>query len=175
MPSAREIAGHLGVTARHVARMVGRGMPTTSLEAAAEWRKKHLQQGARNKGDGAEESDFDEPQTIAEQTRRLRKAQADLAELEAAARSAELAPVADMRDAWSESIVMCASQMDSIAGRCAARLAVMTDVAEIRDYLLKETRAIREAMSLRLQDWARSIGSGEAADASSESDTGPVG
>lgn len=139
------LAKALGISREMVHRLVNLGMPCTTVKAAREWRKANLQQPAA------------EDDTIAGQTKRLRAAQADLAELEAAEQRGELSPTDEMQNAWSEAFVQLRTQTEAIAGRCAAQLSVMTDPAEIRAYLLNEIRASLASSAARLEDWARGV------------------
>jgi len=110
-----------------------------------------------------------------DQTTRLRAAQADLAEIEAAERRAELAPVEDMQIAWNEAFVILRSETEAIAGRCAAQLSAMSDQAEIRPLLLNEIRRALTSAADRIEAWARSIASGAASTSAADPNTGPVG
>lgn len=96
------------------------------------------------------------PTTEAE-TRRLRAAQADLVELEAAERRGELAPVEDMQVAANETMVIVRTTMEAIASRCAAELAGMTQAGLIRHYLLGEIRQGLSAAAHRVEEWAASV------------------
>lgn len=111
---------------------------------------------------------------VASETQRLRVAQARMVELDLARKSGLVAPIEDMQIAANEAMVILA-QIDSLAGRCAAQLAGMTDPAEIRRFLLNEIRQARAAAAARLEDWARMAAGRAAAEAASGSDAGPVG
>lgn len=117
----------------------------------------------------------DEDSSLDSETRRLRAAQADLAELDLSERRGELAPVEDYLIASQEAMVIVASQMDGLPGRVASQLAGITDAAEIRQLLLDETRRIRAAAAARLESWADMVASGESIEAAATEDAGPVG
>jgi phage terminase Nu1 subunit (DNA packaging protein) len=94
-------------------------------------------------------------ETVEAETKRLRAAQADLAELEAAEKRGELAPVEDVRIAFSETMVILRMQMEAVASRCAAPLVGRTSAAEIRAYLLGEIRRALTAAAARLEKWSK--------------------
>jgi len=99
--------------------------------------------------------------TAEAETKRLRAAQADLAELEAAEKRGELVRAEDVQIAINETMLLLRLQMEAIASRCAAALAGMTDAAQIRHYLLGEIRQVLRAGAARLQEWAQSVMRGE--------------
>lgn len=132
------LAKGLGISPRMVHKLRNRGMPVHSLEAAQEWRRVNLEPKR-------EAPKVASPMT--QETTRLKSAQAELAELEAAERRGDLMPVADAQQVASEAIVIVTTQLDGLPGRTAGQLAGMTDPAAIRKFLLDETRRIRAAMA----------------------------
>src|SRR5687768_3645400 len=83
--------------------------------------------------------------TTGAETKRLRAAQADLAELEAAERRGDLMPYDDVKRWASEATVIFTSQLEGLPGRMANTLAGMDDAAQIRQALHDEVRRIRSA------------------------------
>jgi phage terminase Nu1 subunit (DNA packaging protein) len=100
--------------------------------------------------------------TVEAETRRLRGAQADLCELEAAEKRGDLVPVEDVQIAISESNVILRGQMEAVASRCCGSLAAMRDAAQIRHYLLGEIRRALSAAAARLEEWTAAVAKGEA-------------
>jgi hypothetical protein len=67
-PTQKDIATHLGIKQPQVSRLVGRGMPTDSLEAAAAWHKAHVRLRARpelRKAQAAEKRAAADPYQVA--------------------------------------------------------------------------------------------------------------
>lgn len=158
-----ERADALGISPRQLRRAEERGCPK-DLDGARAWR-------ARN----VPSKDAPENAGIVDETARLRAAQAELAELDAAERRGELAPVDDYQIAANEAMVIMASQLDGLSGRFATQLASMTDPAEIRQLLKDETDRIRDASAARLESWARLVAGGGAPSSGAEAKPGQVG
>lgn len=135
----KALAKALRVSRQMVHKLQLRGMPVDSVEAAQEWRRVNLEP---KRTPGA---------VVTSEVARLKSAQAEVAELDAAARRGKVIALEDVRRAFSEAMVIIASQLDGLGGRCAAQLAGMTDAAEIRRFLLNETRRIRAAAADRLK------------------------
>lgn len=88
-------------------------------------------------------------------------AQRKKAELEHEVLSGKQVSYDDFVASASEAMAIISAYDDSLAGRLASDLSVMTDPALIRQKLLEEIRNNRREASLRLQDWARVVASGE--------------
>jgi hypothetical protein len=157
-PTITALAVELGISRTMVYKAAARGMPVDSIDAARDWRRRHVELKGQEPGD------------LTEETRRLRSAQADVVELEAAEKRGELAPVDDFQIALNEIAVMVSSRLEALPGRCANDLVILTDAALIRAYLQKEVRAIRDALAARLEAWARDIVRGKPVPPASESD-----
>lgn len=156
-----ERAKALGISPRQLRRDEDKGCPK-DLEGARAWRARHVPSKEDNGG-------------IVDETARLRAAQAELAELDAAERRGELAPVDDYQVAVNEAMVILRSQIDGLSGRYATQLAGMSDPAEIRQLLKDETDRILGAAAARLEDWARLVAGGGATAAATEADAGSMG
>src|SRR5512143_4238743 len=170
-----DFARELGISYQTRRVQERRGMPTDSLAKARAWREANLQKGRggrRIKGGGttppltppaapaAEDAGVTKEMTVVSATARLRLAQAEVAELEAAAKRGELRPLADYQRATTEAMVILATQLDGVPGRLASQLSTMDDAGEIRQVLMDEARRIRSAIADRLRDWALLAGSG---------------
>lgn len=154
-----KFAKALKVTEQRISQLRRQGMPLTSVREAKAWVSANV---LRRTG------------AVANETQRLRAAQAGLVELEMAHKAGRLAPIEDMQIAANEAMVLIA-QIDSVAGRCAQQLAGMSDAAEIRQFLLHEIRQARAAAAARLEDWARMVAGRAASQAAARANTGPVG
>lgn len=109
------------------------------------------------------------------ETARLKRAQAERAELENQLRRSEVIPSDDVKVALSEILVTLVGMLDGLGSRLAAKLASETDPAQIRRLILDETRRIREHASGRLAGMVPAgLGLGPAA-ATAKQNTGPVG
>lgn len=102
--------------------------------------------------DGAETGD------IATERKRLVRAQANHEELKVSQLTGRLTPIEEVRAAFSEAMVIVATQLDGLAGRMAGDLAGITNPAEIRKRLLDETRRIRSAASGKLTTFIQGTG-----------------
>lgn len=107
----------------------------------------------------------------------LRKARsdADMAALKAAQMANQVLALEEVEQTVERVMVMCASQLDGLGGRVAARLAAESDVAVIRQVLFDECRRIRAAMAAELQASADTEAGGEGDPAAADEDAGPVG
>lgn len=155
-----KLAKALKVTEQRVSQLRKQGMPITSVKEAMAWVGANVQ---RRTG------------AVANETQRLRAAQANRIELELAHRSGRLAPIEDMQIAANEAMVILRSQVDAVASRCAAQLAGMSDPAEIRQFLLHENRQALAAAAARLEDWARMVAGSAASQAAAVAHPGSVG
>lgn len=78
---------------------------------------------------------------------RLAKEQADRVALDNAKKRGELIYAWQVADVLNTMAATLSAQLDSLPGRVAGELAGMTDAADIRALLLRETRAIRSSMA----------------------------
>lgn len=82
---------------------------------------------------------------------RLKKHQADKAEVEAQKAKGEVLIVDDVKDSLNDIAVSFGSQLDALGGRLSNELAAITDPAEIRKVLFEESRRIRSATADALE------------------------
>ena len=82
---------------------------------------------------------------------RLKRHQADKAEVEAQKAKGEVLIVEDVKDALNDIAVSFGSQLDALGGRLSNELAALTDPAEIRQVLFEESRRIRAATADALE------------------------
>jgi phage terminase Nu1 subunit (DNA packaging protein) len=82
---------------------------------------------------------------------RLKKFQADKAEIEAQKARREVILVEDAKDTLNDVAVVYGSQIDALGGRLANELAAIDEPAEIRQRLFAEGRRIREATADALE------------------------
>lgn len=149
--SAEALAHLLGLTARQVQRLAKDGVISRTahgrydLPAAVQAWGAYVAHGKASAELGAER-------------RRLTAAQAYRVEIENKRLDGLLLDADDVGAALNEAMTIVATGMDSLGGRVAAELAVMTDTAAIRQLLLKETRRIRTSAADKLQHLAESHG-----------------
>lgn len=89
---------------------------------------------------------------VGAETKRLRAAQAQIAELEAAERRRELVVMEDVRQVVMAAGVVFAQQLDALPGRMANEMAACSDPAIAHAKLRDECRRIRQATA---QEFAR--------------------
>ena len=82
---------------------------------------------------------------------RLKKHQADKAEIEALKAKNEVLLIEDVKDTLNDVAVVYGSQLDALGGRLANELAAIEEPAEIRQKLFAEGRRIREATANALE------------------------
>lgn len=109
------------------------------------------------------------------ETARLKRAQAERAEMENAERARSLLPAEDVRLFLSEAAVILVGMLDGAASRMAAALAAESDPGRVRQIIQDEHRAIRETTAARLEALGARCGAGEHPPAAAASDAGPVG
>ena len=158
------LAAALKMSRVQVWRLRARGMPVDSADAAREWRRINV---PPKHGEGK----------VINEVTRLRRAQADLAELDAAQKMGSLASVEDYAQATMEAMTIIGSRLTGLPGRVAGTLAGMTDPAAIRRYLTDELNAIRTSAADALTSWASSsvAARGEAPATEALPVPGPVG
>jgi hypothetical protein len=163
-PKMTALGKELGISRIQVWRLAQKGMPLDSADAARAWRAANVQSRTRT------------GQVFGE-VARLRRAQAELAELDAATRAGRLAPVEEYDAATMEALTIISTQLGGLPGRVAGELAGMTDPAKIRRYLADEINRIRNAAADALEQWAaRRMGPArQAPAAAAQPDAGPVG
>ena len=131
-----ELAAALGISRPAVSNLKKRGMPVTSLEEAVAWRRTNI---------------YHKPVgTIGDETARLKAAQADVAELEAAKLKGELIDIEEVNYVWSAGITAMVAQMEGLPGRMANELAGCTDAAQVELRLREEIRRIRSSLAEEL-------------------------
>ncbi len=82
---------------------------------------------------------------------RLKKHQADKAEVEAQKAKGEVLLVDDVKDSLNDIAVSFGSQLDALGGRLSNELAAINDPAEVRKVLFEECRRIRGATADALE------------------------
>jgi len=90
---------------------------------------------------------------------RLKRFQADKAEVEAQIARREVIKVEDVQDILSEVAVIYGTQVDALGGRLANDLSSITDPAEIRAKIFEESRRIRNETADALQEFASGFSS----------------
>lgn len=90
---------------------------------------------------------------------RLKKHQADKAEVDAQKARQEVAAIDDVQDILNRVAVIYGTQIDAISGRLANDLATITDPSEIRARIFEEGRRIRNETADALQEFALGFGS----------------
>lgn len=156
-----ERAEALGISERQLRRLEAKGCPK-DIEGARRWY-------ARNSSDKGSSG------YLNDETTRLRSAQADIAELDAAQKRGELVPLEDVKIVVGEMLVNLRRDMEAIPGRTAMQVAVMGDAGEIRELQLHDTRQALGAAADRLQDLFRAFGAGGSTEGTAEQDAGSVG
>lgn len=109
------------------------------------------------------------------ETARLKRAQAERAEMENAERAKALLPSEDVRLFVSELAVILVGMLDGAASRMAAALAAESDPGRVRQIIQDEHRAIRETTAARLEALGARCSGGEHRPAAAAPDAGPVG
>jgi phage terminase Nu1 subunit (DNA packaging protein) len=171
-----ELAQLLEFSQQRVSDMVAQGMPATpgkrgkarliNVRQAVDWLIARAVEKVQTP-DGGETMDQAE----------LRKARsdADMAALKTAQMANQVLTLEEVEQTVERVMVMCASQLDGLGGRVAARLAAETDSAVIRQVLFDECRRIRAAMAAELQASADTEAGSESDPATADEDSGPVG
>lgn len=152
-PLIRELAQGLKINPATVWRYVQRGMPTTSIAEARSWRAANIESKSGRQ---------------ASATTRLREAQARNAELDAARKAGELAPLEEYRSGNMDAMAILTTGLSGFPGRVAGRLATMTDAAEIKAFLRDEINVLRTECADALDRWIAGqagVGSGRGDDA----------
>jgi hypothetical protein len=114
-------------------------------------------------------------ETMEEAELRKARADADMAAIRAAELANKVLELEAVEATVERAMVLCASQLDGLGGRVAARLAAESDVAVIRQVLFDECRRIRAAIAAELETAADSEEGGEGDQAAAAEDAGPVG
>jgi hypothetical protein len=137
-PTYAEIGAVLGITKQAVGKLhKQRGMPVDGIESAVAWHAKNVNPRKEKPPVGS----------IGDETARLKSAQADIAEIDAARMRGELIEAEEVRLVFAAAAVVFASQMQGLPGRVANELAALDDPALITHKLRDEIRRIREAVS----------------------------
>lgn len=170
----KELADALGISPTMVSKLVKRGMPATSLEAAQRWRRRHLEparmKNARmNAGLSAfaagllpsptDEEDPDaEPNAAEADSAEYRAARAqrertmaDRAQLELQRLRGTLVDVAEVSRVGFTFFRMLRDNMEAVPLRIGAQLAAMTDQQQVETLLGDELRALLKAAADQLE------------------------
>ena len=156
----KDLAAALGISGAMVSRLVRRGMPTKSLEAAQRWRRRHLNPAhvVANRWRRGDEAvaptscveEVATPAAAAHEpadsiwTSRARReaAEAGLAELRLAELRSALVSVAAIRAALAKKATALLDAFLQIPDRAAPGLAAETDQARCHDILQSEIHAV---------------------------------
>lgn len=160
-----KLAKALRVSVASIEKYVARGMPVDDIEAARRWRKQNVRPRT---GAGREVNE----------TARLRRAQADLAELEAREKAKQVVDVDDVKAVFAEALAILRLRMRGIPGRVAGPLAAMTDPGEIKRYVADEVDRCLGAAAQAFESWgveAAAGAAGKAAQPAAEALSRPVG
>lgn len=133
-PTQQEIADHLGLKQAQVSRLAARGMPTSSLAEAAEWRKANVQARVRagNKSRPAAPDPYQLARTSREVSEARRSAVAALREEGAlVSRETVRAEIGRRLSGLRESLLQMPARLQSV-------LAAETDEAKVHEILQDE-------------------------------------
>lgn len=136
-PTQQEIADHLGLKQAQVSRLAARGMPTSSLAEAAEWRKANVRARVRSgKKSGPAATPAPDPYQLARTSREVsearRSAIAALKEEGAlVSRETVRAEIGRRLSGLRESLLQMPARLQSV-------LAAETDEAKVHDILQDE-------------------------------------
>lgn len=131
----------LGVSISTVEKYVARGMPISDIEAARKWRRENV----RPRTGGGKEIN---------ETARLRRAQADVAEIEAKKLSGSVVDIEDVDASIMKALAILRTGVRSLGGRIAGPVAQMTDPGEIKRYVAREADRILADTAKALREWA---------------------
>ena len=87
------------------------------------------------------------PTSGGEETRRLKSARAEMAELQLARQRGEMAPLADVNDAFDTILVIARNRLLGLPAKAAPRVIAMRTPADAFEYLDTEVRDILENMA----------------------------
>jgi hypothetical protein len=139
-PSKSRLAADLGVSRQMLHRMVGLGMPCTSVQAATRWREERMGPA------------LEAPPAFAESRARIGAAKAAILELELAQKRSELAPIDVMGTAFSAVAGEVKTRIFAVPSRAATMLAEPARRAELEatlHRLLSEARLKRDFRASR--------------------------
>jgi phage terminase Nu1 subunit (DNA packaging protein) len=126
-----QLAQALKISTVQVWRLAQRGMPLDA-DGARAWRAANVKTKTGK---------------VADEVARLKSAQADLAELEAAERRDEVIDVEEVRYVFGAAMTAMTTQMEGLPGRVSTELAALNDPAVILHRLKDEIRRIRAAVA----------------------------
>ena len=139
-----------------ITKLKKQGMPTTSVEAAREWRARNIRASVtgapsappvpRPERPRAQVFADDEPPDYHEARARREQAEAELAELKLAEQRGDLLRAADVRAAYAKRAAGLREALLQIPMRLAAVLAAETDQARVHDRIQTELHAVLEQM-----------------------------
>lgn len=155
----KELAEALGISPTMVSKLVKRGMPATSLEAAQRWRRRHLEPARLKNARMAfaagllpspvEENPDAEPSAAEADSTEYRAARAqrertmaDRAQLELQRLRGTLIDVAEASRVGFTFFRMLRDRLEAIPLRLGAQLAAMTDQQQVETLLGDELRAL---------------------------------
>lgn len=174
-PTRPELALAAGITLKQVVRDLRAGAPKTSTEEYLAWRAANRRPYAR-RGTGGDvaESNGEVRYSVGEETARLRRAQAEQAELANAEKRRELVSTEDVMQLLLRIGAIFKSQLEAQPGRLANELAAVSDPALIRAKLRDENRRILDACAVEVDRFAEQIEAPAEADGSDAApSTGP--
>jgi phage terminase Nu1 subunit (DNA packaging protein) len=171
-----EFAGLMELSQQRVSDFVAQGMPATpgkrgkarliNVRQAHDWLVARAVDKVKTP-DGGE--------TLEQAELRKARSDADLAALKVAQQANQVLELDQVEQTVERVMVMCASQLDGLGGRIAARVAAESDPAVIRQVVFDECRRIRAAMAAELQAAADTEAGSEGDSAAADEDFGPVG
>lgn len=162
--SRKELADLIGKSERWVSKLIDDGLPVAGgggkgnplqidSEQAIDWL---ISRSVREMT--GDEDDEDGPQGAAKsEDRLLKRARREKLQIEIDAARGRLVPIDAVITLASSIAAVYATQLDSLASRCASDLAVIDDPAAVRARLFEETRRVRAATADRLEHRARAF------------------
>lgn len=164
--SKKDLAELIGKSERWVGKLIEEGLPIAGgggkgvavqidSQAAIEWLIAH----ALRKEIGDDEDEDGGPGTgsASSEDRLLKRARREKLQIEIDAARGRLVPIDAVITLASSIAAVYATQLDSLASRCASDLAVLDDPAAVRARLFEETRRVRAATAERLEHRARAF------------------
>jgi phage terminase Nu1 subunit (DNA packaging protein) len=164
--SGPQLAALIGLSGRQVQRLAAEGVlprdgrgrydPTKAVPAFVQY----LRDGREGSG------------SLVEEKLRLTVAQRREIEQKTRHRARELVEIDEVDRVFAAAMVTVGSQLDGLGGRLANELSALTDPAQVREVLFRETRRIRAAAAAQLEALAGAPASGEPAEAAEGGDGG---
>lgn len=162
--SKKELADLIGKSERWVSKLIDEGLPIAGgggrgvavqidSAAAIEWM---IAREVRREI-GVDGDDDEGAGSASSEDRLLKRARREKLQIEIDKERGRLVPNDAVMTLCTSIAAVYATQLDSLASRCASDLAVLDEPAEIRARLFEETRRIRAATADRLVDRARKL------------------